>query len=194
MASALLIIDIQNDFCEGGSLAVAGGTAVATKVSKYLSDYRRSYAVIVATRDWHIDPKGHFSDHPDFLHTWPPHCVANTFGANFNSNLNDAVDFMATIDFVVSKGNYTAAYSGFEGKSDDGKSLAEILSIKAISSVDLVGIATDYCDRFTALDALKNGLAVRLLLPMCVGVAPESTTAALAEMRAAGIEIVEQIE
>lgn len=193
MGKALVIVDVQNDFCEGGSLAVDGGAAVASRVSQYLRDSRSSYDVVVATRDWHIDPAGHFADQPDFVDTWPHHCVANTPGAEFHSNLNQVVDFSASIDVVVSKGNYTAAYSGFEGATDEGHSLADYLKTRNITDVDVVGIATDHCDRATALDAVKEGFKVRLLLPMCAGVAPATTEAALKQMAAAGVAIVESV-
>ncbi len=194
MGKALVIVDVQNDFCEGGSLAVDGGAAVASRVSQYLRDRRSSYDVVVATRDWHIDPKGHFADQPDYVDTWPHHCVANTPGAEFHSNLNQAVDFASSIDLVVSKGNFTAAYSGFEGASDDGRSLADVLKARGVTQVDVVGLATDHCDRATALDAVKEGFSVRLLLPMCAGVAPATTEAALKQLAGVGVEIVESVD
>jgi nicotinamidase/pyrazinamidase len=187
MGKALVIVDVQNDFCEGGSLAVEGGAAVASRVSKYLRDSRSIYDVVVATRDWHIDPKGHFAD------TWPHHCVANTTGADFHSNLDESVDFASSIDVVVSKGNYTAAYSGFEGATDDGRSLADYLKSHGVTEVDVAGLATDHCDRATALDAVNEGFTVRLLLPMCAGVAPATTETALAQMAAAGVTIIDSV-
>jgi nicotinamidase/pyrazinamidase len=193
MGKALVIVDVQNDFCEGGSLAVEGGAAVASRVSKYLRDSRSIYDVVVATRDWHIDPKGHFADQPDYVDTWPHHCVANTTGADFHSNLDESVDFASSIDVVVSKGNYTAAYSGFEGATDDGRSLADYLKSHGVTEVDVVGLATDHCDRATALDAVNEGFTVRLLLPMCAGVAPATTETALAQMAAAGVTIIDSV-
>ena len=194
MGKALVIVDVQNDFCEGGSLAVEGGAALASRVSHYLRDSRSSYDVVVATRDWHIDPKGHFADQPDYVDTWPHHCVANTVGAEFHPNLNQVVDFSSSIDIVVSKGNYTAAYSGFEGATDDGRTLADYLKSNGITDVDVVGLATDHCDRATALDAVKEGFSVRLLLSMCAGVAPATTEAALKQLAAAGVAIVESVD
>ncbi|MEY3342259.1 MAG: hypothetical protein RLZZ269_2170 [Actinomycetota bacterium] len=193
MGKALVIVDVQNDFCEGGSLAVEGGSAVASRVSRYLRDSRSAYDVVVATRDWHIDPKGHFAEQPDYVDTWPHHCVANTAGAEFHANLNESVDFASSIDVVVSKGNYTAAYSGFEGATDDGRSLVDFLKARGVTDVDIVGLATDHCDRATALDAVNEGFNVRLLLPMCAGVAPATTQTALAQMAAAGVAIVDTV-
>ncbi len=190
MRRALVIVDIQNDFCEGGSLAVQGGAAVAERVSEYLRDHGDDYAAVVATRDWHIDPAGHFAAEPDYVDTWPHHCVAGTPGAEFHPNLDAAVDFGATLDAVVSKGNYTPAYSGFEGSTDAGQTLADLLRQRGVTDVDVVGLATDHCDRATALDARREGFNVRLLLPMCAGVAPDTTDAALDQMRAAGVEVV----
>lgn len=189
MGTALIIVDVQNDFCEGGSLAVTGGAKVASAISRYLNDKRSSYDLVVATRDWHINPEGHFADNPNYSTTWPQHCVAETRGAEFHPNLNDAVSFTDSINVVVSKGQYTAAYSGFEGKTDFGETLAAILRSKGIINVDVVGIATDYCDRATALDAAKEGFNVNLLLPLCAGVAPESTVAALDELKNSGVSI-----
>lgn len=189
MNTALIIVDVQNDFCEGGSLAVAGGSKVATDISKYLNDNRSNYDVVVATRDWHIDPKDHFADSPNFSTTWPHHCVADSRGAEFHSNLNDVCSFNENIDVVVSKGQFTAAYSGFEGATDQGESLTSILRKKGITNVDIVGLATDHCDRATAIDAIKEGFKVNLLLPLCAGVAPETTDAALKELAELGVVI-----
>ncbi len=189
MNTALIIVDVQNDFCEGGSLAVTGGSKVASDISKYLNDKRSNYDVVVATRDWHIDPKDHFADSPNFSTTWPHHCVADSRGAEFHANLNDACSFNENVDEVVSKGQFTAAYSGFEGATDQGESLTSILRKKGIKNVDIVGLATDHCDRATAIDAIKEGFKVNLLLPLCAGVAPETTDAALKELAELGVVI-----
>lgn len=190
MPSALLIVDVQNDFCEGGSLAVEGGADVASRISAYLRDHAQDYAVIVATRDWHVDPGEHFAAAPDYADTWPHHCVADSAGADFHRKLNDHVVYLDTVDFVVSKGQYAAAYSGFEGTSDDGRSLTSRLTELGITAVDVAGLATDYCDRATALDAVKLGYEVRLLTNLCAGVAPETTESALVEMAEAGVELL----
>jgi nicotinamidase/pyrazinamidase len=193
MARALIVVDVQNDFCEGGSLAVTGGADVAAELSRYLAARAGDYGLIVATRDWHVDPGDHFADEPDFQASWPAHCVAGTPGAEFHPALDDAVSFLDVVDAVVSKGALEAAYSGFEGETEDGRPLADLLHDHGITAVDVTGIATDYCDRATALDAVSNGFDTRLLLPLTAGVAPDSTQAAVEEMLAAGVEVVETL-
>jgi len=181
-----LVVDVQNDFCEGGSLAVAGGEQVAHRVSAWLWARAGTYGLVVATRDWHVDPGTHFSTHPDFVDTWPVHCLAGSPGAELHPALDRSM-----LDIVISKGAHAAAYSGFEAESDDGRSLAVLLAERGIDSVDVMGIATDHCVRATALDAVRSGLAVRVLIPLCAGVAPGTTAAAVDEMRSAGAEIIE---
>lgn len=189
---ALVIVDIQNDFCEGGSLAVAGGTQVATSVADYVAMSR--YDAVVATADWHVDPGSHFDEAPDFRDSWPVHCAAGTSGAEFHPQLQPVVE---RFDAVFHKGEFAAAYSGFEGfeVSEDGstqgqRSLAEFLRADGVTSVDIVGIATDHCVRATALDAAKEGFATRVLLGMTAAVAPDTCASALDEMRQAGIELL----
>ncbi len=191
MRRALIIVDVQNDFCEGGSLAIYGGGEIARRVSAYLLDKTKNYGVIVATRDWHIDPGDHFAEEPDFVDCWPPHCVADSSGADFHPNVDKFADFSEAVDIVVSKGQYAAAYSGFEGTTPEGDSLQSFLQSAGVEAVDIVGLATDYCDRATAMDALKLGYEVRLLTDMCAGVAPESTALALSEMREAGVIVTQ---
>ena len=193
MNTALIIVDVQNDFCEGGSLAVTGGSKVASDISKYLNDNRSNYKIIVATRDWHIDPKDHFADQPNFTTTWPHHCVAESNGAEFHPNLNNVCSFTEKVDVIVSKGQFTAAYSGFEGATDKGETLAAILKNKGVTDVDIVGLATDHCDKATAIDAIKEGFKVNLLLPLCAGVAPETTASALQELADLGVSIVRSV-
>jgi nicotinamidase/pyrazinamidase len=183
---ALIVVDVQNDFCEGGSLAVAGGSAVAAAISAYLAAEGGSYAHVVASRDYHIDPGDHFSDHPDFAGTWPPHCVAGTPGAEFHPGLDTS-----RIEAVFSKGAHAAAYSGFEGTDEAGTPLAGWLRERGVDALDVTGIATDYCVRATALDAAREGFATRVLLPLTAGVDPVTTGEALAAMRAAGIVLDE---
>ncbi len=176
---ALIVVDGQNDFCEGGSLGVHGGAAVADAVTALLPHYR----IAVATRDYHIDPGDHFSDNPDFVDSWPPHCRVDTEGVWFHPPFNTA-----TVAEVFSKGQYSAAYSGFEGTAKDGSTtLADWLAARSITEVDIVGIATDHCVRATALDAVAAGLATRVLLNYTAGVANETCRKALSEMRAAGV-------
>ncbi len=191
MARALIVVDVQNDFCEGGSLAVSGGADVAFKISEVLHEWQeagldpeasQAYEYVVATRDHHISPGDHFSDNPDFVHSWPPHCVAGTDGAAFHPNLDPQ-----PFDAVFSKGEYAAAYSGFEGKAPDGTGLADWLRSRDVDEVDIVGIATDHCVRATALDAVRAGFRTRVLLDMTAGVDPKTTERALEEMRSAGV-------
>jgi nicotinamidase/pyrazinamidase len=180
---ALIIVDVQNDFCEGGSLAVAGGGAVARAVSRRLAG-GHEYAHVVATKDFHVDPGGHFSDHPDYAASWPPHCVAGTPGADFHPDLDTA-----PVEAVFLKGAHAAAYSGFEGADEAGTPLADWLRARGVDEVDVAGIATDYCVRATAADAARAGFATRVLLDLTAGVAPESTASAIEDLRAAGVEL-----
>lgn len=185
MARALVIVDVQNDFCGGGSLAVTGGSEVARSISAYLAGLDRgSYAHIVATQDHHLDPGSHFSAAPDFVGSWPPHCVAGTSGADFHPSL-DASAFEA----VFRKGAHSAAYSGFEGADADGVPLAAWLRERGVTAVDIAGIATDHCVRATATDAATAGFTTRVLLDLTAGVAADTTKAALDEMRTAGVEL-----
>lgn len=188
MTRALLIVDVQNDFTEGGALAVAGGDGVASAVSAYLAAHADDYDVIVASRDWHDadgDNGGHFADEPDFADTWPPHCVAGTVGAEYDPLLvTDA------ITHHVRKGQGVAAYSMFEGMTDDGATVAEVLGERGVLTADVVGIATDHCVRASALDAIAHGVHVRILTDLVAGVGVESSEAALAELAHAGAELV----
>jgi nicotinamidase/pyrazinamidase len=190
MKRALLVVDVQNDFCEGGSLAVHGGAEVAFRIGDLLHHWSTKgprapeYDVAVATRDHHIDPGHHFSDDPDFEHSWPPHCVVGSDGEAFHPNLDPQ-----PFDAVFLKGEHAAAYSGFEGRAPDGSTLADWLRGQEITHVDVCGIATDYCVRATALDAVREGFDTRLLQDLCAGVAPGSTSSALEEMAKAGVKI-----
>ena len=181
---ALIIVDVQNDFCEGGSLAVAGGASVARAISERLADDGSGYAHVVATQDFHIDPGPHFSDHPDYANSWPPHCVADTRGASFHPDLDTS-----QVAAVFRKGAHAAAYSGFEGADADGTSLADWLQQRGVDELDVAGIATDYCVRATAMDAARAGFATQVLLDLTAGVAPDSTAKALDDMRGAGAEL-----
>lgn len=189
-AKALIVVDVQNDFCEGGSMGVDGGAAVAQSITDVVGSDRAGgeYAVVVATKDWHVDPGDHWAgdEGPDFVDTWPVHCHADTEGAEFHANLQVAVDEL----FL--KGRTTASYTGFDGGSmaDESVLLGSWLTDRGITDVDVVGIATDYCVRATALDAVANGFTTRVLLAHCAGVAPDTTDAALVELSAAGIELV----
>jgi nicotinamidase/pyrazinamidase len=182
MTRALIVVDVQNDFCEGGSLAVAGGAAVAAAITEHIPT--AGYDHVVATRDHHIDPGAHFAEHPDFLDTWPAHCVVGTDGVNFHPALDHG-----PLEAVFDKGEHAAAYSGFEGRSHR-TSLADWLRARGVDAVDIVGIATDHCVRATALDAVGEGFATRVLLNLTAGVAEGTTEAAVDQLRAAGVELV----
>jgi nicotinamidase/pyrazinamidase len=181
---ALIVVDVQKDFCEGGSLAVPGGAALASAISDHLAG-QHHYRRVVATKDFHIDPGDHFSDHPDFSSTWPSHCVAGEPGADFHPGLDTR-----PIEAVFRKGAYAAAYSGFEGIDEDGTPLLNWLRQRDIDEVDIVGIATDHCVRRTALDAVGAGLTTRVLLDLTAAVAEDSAAVARAEMRAASIALI----
>lgn len=191
MSRALFIIDVQNDFTEGGALGVDGGAAVAAGVTELLAQHPERYDHVFASRDWHDadgDNGGHFAlnAEPDFVTTWPVHCVAGTPGAEYHPALNtDAVSVH------VRKGQGSPAYSIFEGTTDDGSAVADKLEELGVIDIDVVGIATDYCVRASALDALEHGRGVRVLTDLVAGVAQESSVAALAELGHAGAEIVE---
>ena len=182
MSRALIIVDVQNDFCEGGSLAVAGGAAVAKGISLVLARAAARWQHVVATKDWHIDPGTHFSDHPNYLDTWPPHCVVGSGGAEFHPELRTE-----QIEAVFHKGEHKAAYSGFEGKTETGETLADWLRARSVTEVEVVGIATDHCVRATALDAKAEGFATTVVLELTAGVSAGTTEAALAEFRTASV-------
>ncbi|MGW4030406.1 isochorismatase family protein [Streptomyces sp. NPDC004838] len=189
MHRALIVVDVQNDFCEGGSLAVAGGAEVAAAITDLIGQTAPAgYQHVVATRDHHIEPGDHFSETPDYVRSWPRHCVAGTEGVGFHPNFAPAVASGA-IDAVFDKGAYAAAYSGFEGADENGMTLTEWLRAHQVTEVDVVGIATDHCVRATALDAAREGFTTQVLLDLTAGVAKETTGRALEELRAAGVEL-----
>jgi nicotinamidase/pyrazinamidase len=179
---AVIVVDVQNDFCEGGSLAVAGGTAVVQAINARLAEGGFDHAV--ATRDHHIDPGGHFSDHPDYVDTWPAHCVVGTAGVQLHPELETA-----PLEAIFDKGEHAAAYSGFEGRSD-GVTLAEWLRDHDVDDVEIVGIATDHCVRATALDAAREGFVTTVRLDLTAGVARSTVDAALVQLAAAGVALV----
>jgi nicotinamidase/pyrazinamidase len=181
---ALVIVDVQNDFCEGGSLAVQGGAATAAAISRHVAAEAEAYAHVVASRDYHLDPGDHFSDEPDFSASWPAHCVADTAGAQFHQDFDTS-----QVQAVFSKGANSAAYSVFEGIDEAGTMLVVWLRERGVAELDVVGIATDHCVRATALDAARHGFTTRVLLSLTAGVHPATTAAALDEMRAAGVEL-----
>ena len=186
----LLIVDVQNDFCEGGALGVDGGTAVAEGISEWLRDHSDDYAVILASRDWHNpdgDNQGHFAPagaEPDFVHTWPVHCVAGAPGSEYHPALE-----LGTVTHHITKGQGKPAYSVFEGIGPDGQSAADILSDADVDSLDVVGIATDYCVRASVLDAKKTGFQVRVFTDLVAPVAASSAATTLEELSHAGVTL-----
>lgn len=188
MSRALFIIDVQNDFTEGGALGVEGGAAVAAGVTELLAQHPDRYPHVFASRDWHDadnDNGGHFSDDPDFVDSWPPHCVAGTTGAEYHADFDTSA-----VTVHVRKGQGVPAYSIFEGTTDDGRTVGEVLTELGVLDIDVVGIATDHCVRASALDAIEHGRRVRVLTGLIAGVGEESSAAALAELAHAGAQIV----
>ncbi|MCD2105178.1 nicotinamidase [Rhodococcus erythropolis] len=183
-AKALIVVDVQNDFCEGGALAVDGGAAVAGAVNDFVNSHE--YDAVVATRDFHIDPGAHFSETPDFVDSWPVHCVVGTAGAEFHPAFDASVAGSA----IFSKGAYSAAYSGFEGAAEDGRTLEDWLRAHEITDVDVIGIATDHCVKATAIDAARAGFGTTVLLPFTAGVSTATIETALVQMREAGVLLV----
>ncbi len=188
MTRALIVVDVQNDFCEGGSLAVSGATAVAEAITEAVSGaVSQRWDLVVATRDWHVDPGPHFAPNgetPDFAQTWPVHCVAGTPGAE----LHPALRLPASAVLVV-KGERQGAYSGFEGHAAAGRSLAGVLHDASVNEVEVVGIATSFCVAATATDAVAAGFATRLLTDLCADVDPTHTPATLQRLAAAGVTL-----
>ncbi len=190
MSKALFIVDVQNDFTEGGALGVTGGDAVAEAITRYLEAHAGEYAIVVASRDWHDaegDHGGHFaSGEPDYVETWPVHCVAGTEGAEYDPALD-----VSAVTHHVKKGQGKPAYSLFEGVTDDEMTVAHLLDEHGVVDVDIAGIATDYCVRASAIDAIEHGRHVRIFTDLVAGVAPGTSEAALAELAHAGAELAE---
>jgi nicotinamidase/pyrazinamidase len=190
-STALIVVDVQRDFCEGGSLAVPGGAAVAAGVTELLAGSPARYDLIVATRDWHVDPGAHFAppgSEPDYRDSWPRHCVAGSLGAGWHPEL-----VLPDGAVVVSKGEQGAAYSGFEGHDDLGATLAGRLRAAGVAAVDVVGIATSYCVRATALDAIHEGFRTRVLTDLVADVDPGATPGTLADLQAAGVTLAPSV-
>ncbi|MHB1009070.1 MAG: isochorismatase family protein [Propionibacteriaceae bacterium] len=180
---ALIVVDVQNDFCEDGSLAVAGGAKVAGDISAYLAG-GPGYDLVVATRDAHVDPGAHFSDTPDFVDSWPPHCVVGTPGQELHPNLT-----FRDFDGVFDKGGFEAAYSGFEGSNAEGRGLDEFLAESGVTDVDVCGIATDYCVKATALDAAMLGYVTTVLTDLTAAVAPDGLDATYQVLADSGVAL-----
>lgn len=191
MAKALFVIDVQVDFCEGGALACEGGAAVAKKITDFIREHRAEYDYVIASRDWHTPNSlngGHFppeGTEPDFVNHWPLHCIAGTEGAEYHPNLDSSL-----IDIHIKKGQDAHGYSIFEGVSEQGEPIAALIERLGIVSVDVVGIATDYCVRASSLDALKHDLEVKVITSLTAGVAPQSTERAIDELVDAGATVV----
>jgi nicotinamidase/pyrazinamidase len=182
MTRAVIVVDVQNDFCEGGSLAVTGGRLVARSIGPWLADQPVDHVVV--TRDHHLDPGAHFAEHPDFVDSWPRHCVVGSAGVELHADLDTS-----RVEAVFDKGEFAAAYSGFEGRSE-GTDLATWLHERNVDELHIVGIATDYCVRATALDAIARGFSTTVVLPLTAGVAQSSVDSALDELEAAGVRLL----
>lgn len=191
MARALFIIDVQNDFCEGGALACQGGAMVAQKITEYLMSNKSEYDFVIASRDWHTPNDsngGHFppiGKEPDYVNNWPLHCIAGESGAEYHKNLDSSL-----IDIHIKKGQGQHGYSIFEGTTDEGERIQDLLPRLGITDVDVVGIATDYCVRASSLDAKAEGLSVRVITSLTAGVAASSIDSAIDEMVDAGVHVV----
>jgi len=191
MSKALFVIDVQNDFCEGGALACQGGAQVASSITNYLKGNKSHYDTGIASRDWHTPNSqngGHFpiaGIEPDFINTWPLHCIAGTPGAEYHPNLDSSL-----IDLHIKKGQDQHGYSIFDGVTDSGEKIQDLLTRLGVTDVDVVGIATDYCVRASALDAKNSGLNARVITSLTAGVAAASTEAAIDELVDAGVMVV----
>ncbi len=185
---ALIVVDVQPTFCEGGELPVQGGNAVALAIAEFATTNRNHYMLLVSTQDWHIDPGEHFATppaQPDFVDSWPPHGLPGTA----NAELHPALATLA-LDHQVKKGQYSAGYSGFDGSTGDDIDLRTALAAAHITDVDVVGIAESHCVLHTALDAVANGLHTRVLTDLTVPVDAEQGRAARERMAAAGVELI----
>ena len=177
--TALIVVDVQRDFCADGALPVPDGDAVVPAINELV----KHFDVVVTTRDWHVDPGDHFGNPPDFEESWPKHCVANTPGAEYHPDLRLGV----FVEFR--KGEYAASYSGFDGVNDENCPLAQCLHEKNIKTVIVCGLATDYCVYETALAARENGFVTIVPLDACRGVSPKRMREAVNDMAASGIVI-----
>ena len=184
-STVLIVTDVQRDFCPGGSLAVEGGDDVARRIRAWVRAHRDLYGTVVATKDEHEAPWHHFTDHPDFLNTWPPHCVIGTPGADFHPDLH------CDPDAIFTKGRFRAAYSGFEGTDAQGTYLETWLRGRRIDDVHVAGLTSDYCVAATAWDSVHAGFRTTVLQDLCAGVSPDTTASVRSELAAAGIPFVD---
>lgn len=197
MTRALIIVDVQNDFVSG-TLAVPGGERAANAIHNLLATHfekteaeaGRSYDLVVTTQDWHVDPGDHWSDSPDYVDSWPVHCEAQTWGAQLNDAITSALPVVTVPKDNVRKGEFVAAYSAFEGKNLQNRSLNRILEDHGVTEVDICGLATDHCVRATALDAIDLGFKVNVLTQLSAGITEDSVTAALTQLKSAGANII----
>jgi nicotinamidase/pyrazinamidase len=183
-STALLLVDVQTDFCPGGTLPVPGGDRVIPVLNRAIERFTARGRPVYASRDWHPPDTRHFLA---FGGPWPSHCVAESIGAQFHPGLR--LPEGATI---VTKGQDRTddGYSAFEGVTGSGRTLAEELRLQGISSLYVGGLATDYCVRASVLDARRAGLNVTVLTDGVAGIGEDDTERALDEMRAAGASLV----
>ena len=186
---ALLVVDIQNDFCEGGSLAVDGGAQLARRITDYMRRNSSKYELIVASKDSHIQPRGHFANRPDFVTNWPIHCVEGTLGSEFHPAFDSSY-----VDHVVLKGRYEAAYSSFDGSTDSGESLLDLLERREIDAIDLCGIATDYCVLQSGINSLEYGFPTTVFIDLVAGVSKDTSLEALEDLQSRGANLKHAFE
>lgn len=192
MTKALIVVDVQKDFQEGGALAVNGGVVVGERIAEYLHNHADSYACIAFTKDAHIDPGTHFADEPDYVDTWPHHCVVGTPGQELDPIVRGAMFVLQTTRgrdvAVFEKGNFEAAYSGFEATDFDGQTLADFLAHYNVTEIDVCGLALDYCVKATALDAKKlTDAEVVVFKGLTAAVSADGGAAAEEELKQAGV-------
>lgn len=183
---ALIVVDVQKDFTEGGSLAVEGGAKAAEDIAAYYKENKLFYDTVVFTKDYHVDPGSHFSSDPDFKDSWPAHCVVGTAGSDFHPNLSMPINN----ELIFYKGKDTAAYSGFEGQNEQGKTLSQYFEEAGVDEVVVVGIALDYCVKATALDAVKYGFKTTVLKDLTAAVSDEGADTTIEEFDKAGVDIL----
>lgn len=181
---ALLIVDVQNDFCEYGPVPSIGGSQIASSITRFIDFNYSAYELILASKDWHQSPTEHFSKRPDFISNWPSHCVGSTEGAELHSNLNRKM-----IDHELIKGEYTAGMSAFEAKTSLNEGLIELLERREIDLIDICGLNADSNLYSTAIDALELGFPTTLFIDMCSGYSEESTLHALEDLESRGVNL-----
>jgi nicotinamidase/pyrazinamidase len=189
MRNALLVVDLQNDFLEGGSLPVPGGMQVVAQVARHIRHFRSEYAFVVATRDVHEDPPDHFADKPDYINTWPKHGLVGTQGASLCTPIFNLVR-EKIIQVVLDKGRHAGAVSAFEAQDPRGHPLVDVLREQRVDHMDICGLITEYCIRASALDARKHEFQVRVLVNLCGAASPENGQRAFDEMKAAGCQLM----